>query len=189
MPEAIQSENITALLRRASAGDRAAEEVLVLHVYQNLRRMAASYLRRERPDHTLQPTALVHEVYIRLTGAQTIEWQDRSHFFRVAASVMRRILVDKARRHKAGRRGGGQIEIPLEDFLASTKDTRELLMDVDSALNRLSEMDERQAKVVELRFFGGLSEEEVAECLEISSRTVKREWAMAKAWLRGELSR
>jgi RNA polymerase sigma factor (TIGR02999 family) len=189
MLSASKPNEITALLRRLSAGDRDAEAVLVPQVYQNLRGLAAAYLRRERPDHTLQPTALVHEAYIRLIGAQAIQWQDRSHFFRVAASVMRRILVDDARNRKANKRGGGQIKIPIEDSVIPSAETPDLLIDVDAALVRLSKIDARQAKVVELRFFGGLSEEEIASCLEISSRTVKREWVMAKAWLRGELVR
>src|SRR5438046_758416 len=133
----VPKDEITALLRRLSSGDRDAEAALIPHVYQNLRRLAATYLRRERPDHTLQPTALVHEAYVRLTGATTIQWQDRSHFFRVAAGVMRRILVDDARNRKTHKRGGGQIKIPIEDLFAASEENPDLIIDVDSALERL----------------------------------------------------
>jgi RNA polymerase sigma-70 factor, ECF subfamily len=121
-------------------------------------------------------------------GSTEIQWQDRSHFFRVAATVMRRILVDDARSRKADKRGGDRVKLPMEDFLVPTEQSMDLIIDVDAALTNLAAIDERQAKVVELRFFGGLSEDEVASCLEISTRTVKREWAMAKAWLKGELA-
>jgi RNA polymerase sigma factor (TIGR02999 family) len=181
------SGDITMLLKRISAGDRSAEEQLVPRVYQDLRRLAAVYLRHERPDHTLQPTALVHEAYLRLTGRAAIQWQDRVHFFRIAASTMRRILVDHARNNKAGKRGGGALKIPLQDCMGPATGLDRTVLDLDQALERLSNLDERQAQIVEMRFFAGLSEEEIASALCLSTRTIKREWAMARAWLRGEL--
>jgi len=182
-------EETTVLLRRVSSGDREAENELIPHIYQDLRRLAAGYLRRERSDHTLQPTALVHEAYLRLIGSQGVAFQDRSHFFRLAANAMRRILVDHARNRKAGKRGGGAIRIPLEDFLISSDELSDQILQVDAALTRLAAVDQRQAKIVEMRFFAGLSEEEISAALDISTRTVDRDWAMAKAWLYGELSR
>jgi len=175
------------LLRRLSSGDRDAEEQLIRHIYRDLRRLAARYLRGERANHTLQPTALVHEAYLRLVGAGNVQWEGRSHFFRVAANIMRRILVDYARNMKAEKRGGQVVKVPLEEFLGAADQLRETIVDVDRALDRLAAIDERQAKVVEMRFFAGLSEEEIARALRLSKRTVTREWTMAKAWLRGEL--
>jgi RNA polymerase sigma factor (TIGR02999 family) len=174
-------------LRRVSAGDREAEEQLIPQIYQHLRRLAARYLRSERANHTLQPTALVHEAYLRLAGTHDIKWEDRAHFFRIAATTMRRILVDYARNSKAEKRGGGAVKVPLEPFLGASDEFRETVVDLDRALDRLAAIDKRQAKVVEMRFFAGLSEEEIACALQLSKRTVTREWTMAKAWLRGEL--
>jgi RNA polymerase sigma-70 factor (ECF subfamily) len=186
--EPTEDIDITALLRRISNGDSAAEASLIPQIYQDLRRMAAAHLRRERRDHTLQPTALVHEVYLRLLGSTGIEWSSRAHFFRLAATVMRRILVDHARNRKAGKRGGDHVRISLDQFFGATEQVTDLVIDVDAALTRLAVIDQRQAKVVEMRFFAGLSEEEIGGILNLSSRTVKREWAMARAWLRGELA-
>jgi RNA polymerase sigma-70 factor (ECF subfamily) len=186
--EPTEDIDITALLRRISNGDSAAEASLIPQIYQDLRRMAAAHLRRERRDHTLQPTALVHEVYLRLLGSTGIEWSSRTHFFRLAATVMRRILVDHARNRKAGKRGGDHVRISLDQFFGATEQVTDLVIDVDAALTRLAVIDQRQAKVVEMRFFAGLSEEEIGGILNLSSRTVKREWAMARAWLRGELA-
>ncbi|HLH42855.1 MAG TPA: sigma-70 family RNA polymerase sigma factor [Bryobacteraceae bacterium] len=187
VPGAPGSGEITMLLRRLSSGDRDAEEQLIRHIYRDLRRLAARYLRGERANHTLQPTALVHEAYLRLVGAGNVQWEGRSHFFRVAANIMRRILVDYARNMKAEKRGGQVVKVPLEEFLGAADQLRETIVDVDRALDRLAAIDERQAKVVEMRFFAGLSEEEIARALRLSKRTVTREWTMAKAWLRGEL--
>lgn len=187
MPSEPNPGDITVLLHRVSAGDRDAETALIHHVYRDLRRLAAHYLRRERSDHTLQPTALVNEAYLRMVGTAQIQWQDRSHFFRVAATVMRRILVDEARSRRADKRGGDRIHIPFDEVHAGGEKFTDLVIDVDRALTNLALIDERQAQVVEMRFFGGLSEEEIACCLATSTRTVKREWAMARAWLKGEL--
>jgi len=180
---------MTELLRRVAQGDKEAEADLLRQVYQELHRIAAAYFLRERADHTLQATALVHEAYLRLAGQTEIDWQNRSHFFSVAARVMRRILVDHARQRSAGKRGGGGPLIPLDDNLVVTDEQCERFPDLDAALDRLENMRPRWAKVVELRYFGGLTEEEIAETLGISARTVKREWQRARAWLHDELSR
>ena len=181
------AEDTTQLLRRVACGETAAESQLLAHIYQDLRALAAGYLRRERQDHTLQPTELVHETYLRLFGSTSIAFQDRPHFFRLAASAMRRILVEHARAKNAEKRGGRAARVPLEDFVASTDFPDEQILDVDNALSRLALLDERQSKIVEMRFFAGLSEDEIANALDLSTRTVKREWAMAKAWLLSEL--
>ena len=181
------SDEITQLLRRASAGDHEAEALLLPLVYQNLRRLAEAQLRKEKPGQTIQATALVHEAYLRLLGTKPIEWQDRCHFFRVTANLMRRILVDRARGRKAEKRGGDRTRVPLGDFLAFADTRIDDVLAVDEALKKLAKIDERQAEIVELRFFGGLTEEEIGAALEISTRTVKREWVMARAWLRAEL--
>lgn len=177
---------VTRLLMAMQDGQRDAEAQLLTLVYDELRRLAASYLRRERPDHTLQATALVHEAYLRLAG-QDVTWQNRSHFFGVAAQVMRRVLVDHARAHCADKRGGGGVKLSLEDVaLMSDAETREMV-DLDGALTRLEAIDPRQVRVIELRFFAGLSIDETAQVLNCASRTVTRDWRMAQAWLRREL--
>jgi RNA polymerase sigma factor (TIGR02999 family) len=140
-------------------------------------------MQRERPGHSLQPTALVHEAYIRLTGIRGIDWQNRSHFFAVAAQVMRRVLIDHARAQRAKKRGGLWGEVSFEEAHGATISQPEQLIALDEALNRLAELDARQSRIIELRFFAGLSEEETAEVLGISARTVKRDWRVAKAWL------
>lgn len=158
-------------------------------VYDELRRLADHYLRQERPDHTLQPTALVHEAYLRLVDQSRVEWQSRAHFIGVAAQLMRRILVDYARRHHASKRGGFREKLSLDEAVDYSQ-TRDLdLVALDDALNALEQFDERQSRIVELRFFGGLTIEETAEALGVSPATVKVEWNMAKAWLRREISR
>jgi RNA polymerase sigma factor (TIGR02999 family) len=156
-------------------------------VYEELRRQAQRYLRRESPGHTLQTTALVHEAYLRLVDQRTARWESRAQFFGVAAQLMRRILVDHARSHHAAKRGGSAIQVPLEEETASAPEGDVDLLALDDALNRLAQLDERQAKVVELRYFTGLGIEETAEALGISPATVKREWTMARAWLKREL--
>ena len=182
----VPAGDVTQLLGQARAGNRDAESQLLGLVYDELRRLAAGYLRRERPNHTLQATALVHEAYLRLAG-QKNTLQNRGHFFGVAAQLMRRILVDHARAHQAGKRGGGKAQVSLEEAAPiSAAESRELL-DVDEALTRLAELDPRQGRVVELRYFGGLSVEETAEALGCTARTVNRDWRMAQAWLRNEL--
>lgn len=177
---------VTRLLRASSQGDRSAEAELIPLVYGELRRRAAAYMRLERPDHTLQPTALVHETYLRLIG-QHEDWQNRSQFFSVAARQMRRILVDHARKHKAVKRACGEIRAPFRDALAAAMERPGDLIAVDEALERLGGEYPRQAKVVEMRFFGGYAENEIGEILGISPETVKRDWKFAKAWLSREV--
>lgn len=181
--------DITLLLAELRAGNRSAESRLLPLVYDELRRLARRYMRAERRDHTLQPTALVHEAYMRLAGQRDMSWQNRAHFFAVAAQLMRRILVDHARAHKAEKRGGNESKIELGEGLALTEAKAAELLAVDEALTRLAECDPRQARVVELRFFGGLSEEEAAEVLGVSTRTVKRDWSVARAWLFKEINK
>ena len=179
---------VTALLRDWSGGDRDALERLMPLVYQELRRLAASYLRVERPDHTLQPTALVHEAYLRLVDQRGVSWQNRAHFFGIAAQMMRRILVDHARRRQAAKRDATALRVQAmsaEGEEASVRDPE--LLALDQALCGLESIDARQARIVELRFFGGLTVEETAEVAGVSSATVKREWRTARAWLAREI--
>ena len=177
---------ITGLLRAWEHGDREALDRLMPIVYDELRRAARNYMRRERDSNTLQATALVNEVYMRLIDITSVRWQDRAHFFAIAASMMRRILLDAARARAAGKRGGGELRITLhEDALASNQAAD--LVTIDDALQALSQVDPRKAQVVELRFFGGLSVEEMAEVLSISPQSVKRDWKLARAWLLKEL--
>ena len=181
--------DITILLAELRAGNRSAESRLLPLVYDQLRRQARRYMRAERSDHTLQPTALVHEAYLRLAGRRGVEWQNRAHFYAVAAQVMRRILVDHARARQAEKRGGHEPRIELGEGLAFTEEKGAELLAVDEALTRLAKRDPRQARVVELRFFGGLSEDEAAEVLGISTRTLKRDWSVARAWLYKEINK
>jgi RNA polymerase sigma-70 factor, ECF subfamily len=182
-------ENISPLLRDLRNGDQDAASKLTPLLYKELRRLARNYMRRERTDHTLQATALVHEAYLRLVKQPPTSWQDRSHFFGIAAHVMRQILIDHARGHVREKRGGAQKAVPLDEaFIFSPGQSAEVLR-LDEALERLAKLDPRQSKIVELRFFGGVSVEEAAEFLKISPKTVKRDWSMARAWLRAELSK
>ncbi len=190
-------ENITELLRKVQAGEPAARAQLIAEVYPELRRLAGAIMRRERAGHTLQPTAIVHEVYLRLagglaggaTGGEGIEWQNRAHFFAVSAQVMRQILVDHARKWAAVKRGGGRQRLDLNETLIATEGNADVVLAVNQALDRLDELDARQARVVEMRFFGGMTEEEIAAVMGVNVRTVKRDWSMAKAWLHGQLQR
>ncbi len=179
----------TRLLAEVKRGNKDALGKLMPLVYTELRHLAGHYLRAERIGHTLQPTALVHEAYLRLVGQDRADWQNRAHFMGVAAQLMRRILVDYARRRLAGKRGGIAVKVDLDgvDLGAGTPKLEEILA-VDEALRRLSELDPQQGRVVELRYFAGLTVEETGEALGISTRTVKRDWAVAEAWLRCELS-
>lgn len=178
------------MLREWKSGDSEAANRLLPLVYDQLHRQAARYLRREDQDHTLQTTALIHEAYLKLVDQRDVEWQNRAHFFAVAAQAMRRILVDHARTKKREKRGGGGEKLPLESALEVGVDERSLdLLALDEALNRLAQFDERQVRVVELRFFSGLSLEETAEALNISRATAAREWNVARAWLHRELTR
>ena len=183
-----QPDQITLLLQRLRHGDSGARNVLVSLVYPHLKKMAAQQLRRERPGHTLQPTALVHEVFLRLAGDEGVAWQNRSHFYALSAELMRQILVDYARRRRSAKRGGGAAVLELEEWQARIEEHPERVLDVDRLLTRLSSLDERQAKVVEMRYFAGLTEEEIAEALGVSERTVKRDWTLARAWMLKELS-
>jgi RNA polymerase sigma-70 factor (ECF subfamily) len=174
---------ITQLLRAWSAGQQESAEKLMPLIYDQLRRMAARYLGGERPDHTLQPTALVHEAYLRLVGQEDLEWESRSHFFAIAAQTMRRILVEHARRYQYAKRGGGKRPISLEDVgELATERCAELVM-LDDALKDLAGVDPAKAAIVELRFFGGLSLAETAEIMGCSRATVVRQWKIAKGWL------
>ena len=182
----IDKGEVTLLLKAMKGGDPAAADRLLPLVYSELHRLAKSYMRRERKDHTLQPTALINEAYMRLAG-EGFDWQNREHFIGVAAQVMRRVLVDYARAHRAKMRGGGLRRVELEEGLAISKNRTEEMLELDLALNRLTEINSRQAQVVELRYFGGLSLDEIAGILAISPRSVKRDWALARIWLFREL--
>jgi RNA polymerase sigma factor (TIGR02999 family) len=188
-PMPASQPDLTRLLHEWSDGREDALELLLPEVYGELRRLASSYFRRERADHTLQPTALVHEAFLKLIDQRAVRWQSRAHFFGIAAQAMRRILVDHARAHAAGKRGDGVRPLALEDVdaraPAGLPDID--LLALDLALTRLAEHDPQQSRVVELRYFGGLTIDETAEVLHISSATVGREWTVAKAWLYAEL--
>jgi RNA polymerase sigma factor (TIGR02999 family) len=181
------AENVTQLLRNWSQGDeRAASELLPI-VYEELRRLARRYMRNERPEHTLQTTALIHEAYLRLVDQRKTQWQNRAQFFAVAAHMMRRILVDYARRRAYQKRGGGSFNVFLEENAVIARERGPEIVALDSALERLAAIDARKARVVELRYFGGLETQEIADVLGISAVTVTRDWKMAKALLRQEL--
>ena len=181
------TRNITHLLKEWSDGDPQALDELTPLVYEELRRQATRYLRKERPNHSLQATALIHEAFLRLIDVKNVEWQNRAHFFAIAANLMRRILVDHARRRDAEKRGGPQVCLTLDERLAWAKEPDVDLLAIDEALDRLAAIDEQQARVVELRFFSGLTVEETAAALGISPKTVKRDWSVARAWLKREI--
>ena len=181
------SENVTQLLIDLSNGDRDAVDLLLPVIYDELRKLAGNYLRRERPDHTLQPTALVHEAYLRLVDQTRVNWQNRAHFFGVAAQIMRRLLVDHARRHNAEKRGQDFQKISLDENIDRAVERSTELIALDDALKALAEFDEQKARVVELRYFGGLSVEETADVLGVAPTTIKRHWRFAKAWLYGAM--
>lgn len=180
---------ITRLLADWSKGDRQALEKLTPLVYDELRRLAARYLRQERPGHTLQSTALVHEAYMKLVGQNNVRWQNRAHFFGIAAQMIRRILVDYARARRAEKRGSGAGALSLDEAIALPGGKDLDLVALDDALEGLSKIDERQSRLVELRFFTGLTIEETAEVLQMSVATAKRDWVSAKAWLAREIRR
>ncbi len=179
--------DVTQLLEAFTAGNKEALSTLLPLVYNELRRLAAYYLHRERSNHTLQATALVHEAYLRLVNQRAVQWQNRSHFFGVAAQAMRRILVDHARAHGATKRGSGDQKLALEDVADVAARPSFDVLALNDALDKLAAFDEPQVRVVELRFFAGFSVEETAEILGVSPATVKREWAMARAWLKREI--
>jgi RNA polymerase sigma-70 factor (ECF subfamily) len=177
------SAEVTALLCRWSAGDEKASEELMPLVYQELRGLARRYLQRERGDHTLQPTALVHEAYLRMVDQNRVEWKNRAQFFGIAAQLMRRILVDHARAHVAAKRGGQAEHISLEDVQISPEERAAELVELDAALTELAAVDVRKSRIVELRFFGGLSIDETAEAMGVNPAMVRRDWTVAKTWL------
>ena len=180
---------VSLLLRGWRNGDNKALHALVPLVYKELRRLAHFQLQKERPDHTLQSAALVHEAYLRLIGLNPPEWESRTHFFAIAAQLMRQILVDYARRHRAAKRGGGVRKLALEDATTPSRRKDVDVIALDDALKALAKFDRRQSQVVELRFFAGLSLEEISEVLEIAPATVQRDWTAARAWLHREISR
>jgi RNA polymerase sigma factor (TIGR02999 family) len=182
------SQQITHLLLAWGGGDQAALAELMPLVYDELRKVAARHLRHQRPGHTLQTTALVNEAYLRLIDSSQVQWQNRAHFFAVSAQLMRRILVDFARSRNYQKRGGGAERVSLDEALAFAPERGADLLALDDALNRLAQLNPRQAQVVELRYFGGLSEEESAEALKVSVRTIQRDWNLARLWLYRELS-
>lgn len=182
------SEEITQLLRGWSDGDEQALEKLTPILYKELHRMAHRYMRQERPGHTLQTTALINEAYLRLIGWKNVRWQNRAQFFGVSARLMRKILVDFARSRNYAKRGAGARVISLEDAPGVSTDRARDIVALDEALERLAAMDARKSQIVELRFFGGLSLEETAEVLKVSSRTIRREWELAKTWLGREMT-
>ena len=187
MPPAVTAE-ITGLLQAWSAGDAAALERLAPLIYEDLRRMARRRMQRERSGNTLQTTALVHEAFLRLVDVKNVRWQDRAHFFAVAGQMMRRILVETARARGAGKRGGGAAHVNLDESIDAVPTRGAELIRLDEARDALAQLDVRKARVVELRFFGGLDVEECAEVLKISPRSVMRDWSLARAWLLRELS-
>ncbi len=182
-------DDVTRLLDAFGSGDREAAHALLPYVYEELRRIARGHLRRERSDHTLSTTALVHEAYLRLVDQTHAHWQNRAHFFAVAATAMRRILVDYARARRADKRGGGQVLLSLEEAGELAVTQAEELIALDEALSRLAQHDARQARIVECRYFAGLTIEETAVALGVSPGTVKMGWSMAKAWLFREMTR
>jgi RNA polymerase sigma factor (TIGR02999 family) len=188
MPEALVGSPVTELLAKARSGDASALADVFPLIYDELRRLARQQLQREPDGHTLSPTALVHEAYMRLIDYSRMEWTGRAHFLAVAATAMRRVLVDHARGHRSMKRGGAARRVSIDDVEIGAEDRAELLLAIDEALDRLAALDARQAQVVECRFFGGMTEEETAEALGIGLRTAKRDWAKAKSWLHRELA-
>ncbi|HEX9959862.1 MAG TPA: sigma-70 family RNA polymerase sigma factor [Pyrinomonadaceae bacterium] len=182
------SQEITRLLLAWGSGDKAALDALMPIVHEELRRLAKRYMRRQNPGHTLQTTALVNEAYLRLIDSSRVRWQDRTHFFAISARLMRRVLVDFARAGNSLKRGGEQIQITLDERIEAPFEKEMNLVELDEALQKLAKLSQRQSRIVELRYFGGLSEEEIAETLEISTRTVRRDWNLARAWLYRELN-
>jgi RNA polymerase sigma-70 factor (ECF subfamily) len=182
------SHEVTKLLLAWSEGDKQALDRLVPLVYDELRQLAQSYMRKERGDHTLQTTGLIHEAYMRLIDANRVQWRNRAHFFGVAARLMRQILVNIARERGAQKRGGGAEQVSLDEAMLIDRGREEGLVALDEALGALAQFDARKAQVVEMRFFGGLTEEEIAAALNVSTETVRRDWRLARSWLRRKLS-
>jgi RNA polymerase sigma factor (TIGR02999 family) len=185
---ALESPDVTQLLKDWSGGDEAAADRLMPLVHEELRRLAHQYMRREKPGHTLQTSALVNEAYVRLVDQSKIQWESRAHFFGIAARLMRQILVDQARRKNFAKRGGGAIRVSLDSANAIAQEQSANVMALDEALKTLEQTDLRKSQIVELRFFGGMSIEETAEALNVSPGTVMRDWTFARAWLRNKMS-
>lgn len=183
-----QPQEVTQLLVAWSNGDRVARDRLMSVVYPELHRLAHHYMKRESPGHTLQTSALVNEAFLRLVDQRQVQWRNRAHFFGIAAQMMRRILVDYARNRHYAKRGGGKPPLSLDEALIISDERSAEVVDLDETLERLAEIDQRKSQIVELRFFGGLSIEETAEVLAVSPGTVMRDWTLAKAWLRREMS-
>lgn len=181
-------KNISLILKDWSSGNQAAVDQLMPAIYDELKKIAAQYLRKERSDHTLQPTELAHEAYLKLIDISNVNWQDRAHFFAVSAQVIRHILVDHARAKATDKRGGAAERIVLDEAISFSNEQDTDLLALDEALKELATFDEQQSKIVELRFFGGLTIEETASVLRLSPATIKREWTLAKAWLHKNLS-
>ena len=179
--------DVTQLLQKLADGDQKAPEVLLPLVYEELKKLASGYMRNEREGHTLQTTALVHEAYIRLVDWKNTDWQNRAHFFAVAAQMMRKILIDYARKHRSEKRGSGQTKIALDDALIYAGESDLDLFALDEALTQLEELDPRQCRIIELRFFGGLTIDETSEVLKLSATTITDEWTMARMWLYSRL--
>jgi RNA polymerase sigma-70 factor, ECF subfamily len=189
MKDSLRSPHeITQLLAEWSNGNQTALDKLYPLVYDELHKMANRYMKRERKDHTLQTTALINEAYVRMVDQKNVHWENRAHFFAISAQIMRRILIDHARRHHYAKRGGGALKVSLDETAIVAGDPASDMLLLDEALNRLAEMDPRRGQVVELRYFGGLNNEEIAGVLKISENTVTRDWNMARAWLYQELS-
>ena len=186
---ASDSENVTQLLLEWSGGNQQALEEMLPLIYDELRHLAHNFLYRERPGHTLQTTALVHEAYLRLVDQRDARWQNRAHFFAIAAQTMRRILIDSARKHIAEKRGGGGEKLSLAEVASIFSEPDVNLLALDEALTALAEIDPQQSRIIELRYFGGLTIEETAEVMKLSPATIKREWAMARAWLHQALTK
>jgi len=183
------SGEVTRLLVDLRKGNKEAESQLLVLLYDELRRLAAGYLRRERPDHTLQPTALINETYLRIVNQAEQNWENRAHFLGICAHIMREILVDHARQRNAAKRGGKEKPLPLEAFALPSMSRPLEFVALDEALSRLEAFDPRQSQVVEMRFFGGMSEEEISHVLGVSVRTIKRDWNVARAWLYSEMTK
>jgi RNA polymerase sigma-70 factor, ECF subfamily len=182
-------DSITAMLGQLTAGNRDVEAQLIPQIYEELRRLARNFMWQERGNHTLQPTALVHEAYARLVQQTQVPWQNRAHFFAAASQLMRHILVDHARARRADKRGGAQQQVTLDDAMLQANNRSIDVLALNEAIDKLAALDARQARVVELHFFGGLTFEEIALVLTVSERTAKGDWSMARAWLKGELSK
>jgi RNA polymerase sigma-70 factor, ECF subfamily len=183
-----EAENVNEWLRRFCGGEPGAEQKLIECLYSDLHRLAHNYMRHERPGHTIQPTALVNEAYLKMIDRENRNWQNKAHFLAAAAVAMRRILIDHARAKLTQKHGGECARVPLDDDAAVSTQRPEILMALDEAMERLAQFDAELARLVEWKFFGGLSDEESAQILGVSTRTVKRRWSVAKAWLYGELN-